>query len=164
MNFQEVNGYSFLKARLKGSEMNYSEKLRDPRWQKKRLEIFERDSWACRYCGDKENTLAIHHTYYSNDLSPWEYPDDSLITVCERCHSCLTQLQILKDSWMMWFQMRIETTEIIHYPAPDESNGINKHLWGVIKWTFDNPYHLKKIINFIESLDSKWLGDNGKTE
>ena len=33
--------------------MGYSEKLKDPRWQKKRLEILERDNFRCQYCGDK---------------------------------------------------------------------------------------------------------------
>ena len=26
--------------------MSYSDKLKDPRWQRKRLEIFERDNWT----------------------------------------------------------------------------------------------------------------------
>jgi len=31
--------------------MTYKEKLLDPRWQKKRLEVLERDGWACRALG-----------------------------------------------------------------------------------------------------------------
>ena len=37
----------------------YLEKLKDPRWQKKRLEILERDGWKCMACGEKEKTLRV---------------------------------------------------------------------------------------------------------
>ena len=65
--------------------MKYSEKLRDPRWQKKRLEILERDNWTCRVCLGKENTLHVHHIdYFRGD--PWETPANLLVTLCEECH------------------------------------------------------------------------------
>ena len=64
--------------------MAYSEKLKDPRWQKKRLEILERDSWSCQICGDSESTLHVHHYKYEND--PWEVDNIYLKTLCESCH------------------------------------------------------------------------------
>lgn len=66
--------------------MKYSDKLRDPRWQKKRLKILERDEWACRGCFDSENTLVVHHLRYLPDKEPWDYPDGLLLTLCEECH------------------------------------------------------------------------------
>jgi 5-methylcytosine-specific restriction endonuclease McrA len=66
--------------------MSYSEKLKDPRWQKKRLEILERDKWTCQACGDKETTLNVHHKIYYANKNPWDYEDDILITLCEDCH------------------------------------------------------------------------------
>lgn len=30
--------------------------------------------------------LEVHHTYYEKGLKPWEYPDDSLKTLCWICH------------------------------------------------------------------------------
>lgn len=65
---------------------DYSVLLRDPRWQKKRLEIFERDNWTCTKCSDTMSTLAIHHLYYVYNYEPWDYPDSALVTVCELCH------------------------------------------------------------------------------
>lgn len=65
---------------------SYSEKLRDPRWQKKRLEILSRDEWTCQFCGDKESTLNVHHLIYEQNKNPWEYQDYFLITLCEGCH------------------------------------------------------------------------------
>lgn len=64
----------------------YSEKLRDPRWQKKRLQILERDEWACQRCGDTNSTLVVHHRRYLPDKEPWDYPDELLITLCKECH------------------------------------------------------------------------------
>jgi hypothetical protein len=66
--------------------MTYSEKLRDPRWQKKRLEIFQRDEWRCQGCGDSESTLHIHHRRYIQGREPWDYEDKLLLTLCEECH------------------------------------------------------------------------------
>jgi hypothetical protein len=70
----------------------YIELLKHPEWQKMRLKILERDKFKCRYCLDKETTLHVHHMYYTNHpdgerLKPWEYHPDSLITLCEKCHS-----------------------------------------------------------------------------
>ena len=64
----------------------YAAKLKDPRWQKKRLTIFERDDWTCQNCFDTESTLAVHHRIYLPNIEPWDYPDELLITYCEDCH------------------------------------------------------------------------------
>jgi hypothetical protein len=64
----------------------YYEKLKDPRWQKKRLEIFERDQFACRSCHCDFEMLAVHHVKYLPNTEPWDYPDSLLITLCEGCH------------------------------------------------------------------------------
>ena len=64
----------------------YSEKLKDPRWQKKRLKILERDEFTCQSCFDSESTLHVHHRYYTQGAEPWEYPDSALQTLCEGCH------------------------------------------------------------------------------
>jgi len=67
--------------------MTYSEKLRDPRWQKKRLEILNRDNFTCQDCYDTKSTLHVHHLDYESGTEPWGYPDDWYITLCETCHS-----------------------------------------------------------------------------
>lgn len=66
--------------------MTYAEKLKDPRWQKKRLEVLQRDNFTCVYCGDTETTLHVHHPYYKKGASPWEYDHMDLMTLCEDCH------------------------------------------------------------------------------
>lgn len=71
--------------------MTYAEKLQDPRWQKKRLKILERDNWSCQLCGDNDVTLHIHHLKYSGN--PWDVKDDDLITYCKCCHSLIEFLK-----------------------------------------------------------------------
>jgi len=71
---------------------------RDSRWQKKRLEIMERDEWKCRSCGkgkDDEILLNVHHSYYEKGKSPWEYGNHTLVTWCEKCHT--RRHNMLKD-------------------------------------------------------------------
>ena len=68
------------------ADNSYLEKLKDPRWQKKRLEIFERDNWMCQKCFDEKSTLVIHHKLYLPKTEPWDYPQELLITLCQPCH------------------------------------------------------------------------------
>lgn len=69
----------------------YWEQLRDPRWQKKRLEIMQRDEFTCQDCGDTGKTLNVHHGYYAKGMAPWEYEDATLHTLCEDCHKLAQQ-------------------------------------------------------------------------
>jgi hypothetical protein len=64
----------------------YSDLLKHPKWQKKRLEILEQHNFQCKECGDSESTLHVHHGYYEKDKDPWDYPDYSLHCLCENCH------------------------------------------------------------------------------
>lgn len=70
----------------------YSEKLRDPRWQKKRLEILGRDNFTCVKCGDKETELHVHHLKY-NGL-PHEADSTDLETLCKHCHNATSFFKI----------------------------------------------------------------------
>lgn len=66
--------------------MKYFEQLKDPRWQRKRLEIMQRDEFACSCCASETKTLNVHHTYYERNVLLWDYPSGSLVTLCEDCH------------------------------------------------------------------------------
>lgn len=71
----------------------YSEKLKDPRWQKRRLERFQAAEFRCQDCDCAEKTLHVHHRYYISKREPWEYPDFALRVLCEDCHSIWHELQ-----------------------------------------------------------------------
>ena len=67
--------------------MEYKSQYLHPRWQKKRLEILNRDHWQCKICGVKDKTLHVHHTYYKKGAKVWEAENKWLKTLCEDCHA-----------------------------------------------------------------------------
>ncbi len=71
--------------------MTYSQKLRDPRWQKKRLQILERDNWTCQSCQSTTKNLQVHHLVYKK-IDPWDYADVCYQTLCEDCHGIRQEL------------------------------------------------------------------------
>lgn len=71
-------------------DKDYKNALASPQWQKKRLEIMQRDNFACRYCGNQERTLHIHHKSYEKGKKPWEYDNKNMITLCDKCHEYIT--------------------------------------------------------------------------
>jgi hypothetical protein len=70
----------------KAVKREYWQKLKDPRWQRRRLEIMQRDHFACARCLETENTLNVHHVIYRKGADPWQYDDYELTTLCEGCH------------------------------------------------------------------------------
>ena len=78
-------------------QKSWAELCLDPRWQRKRLEVLERDGWKCRSCGSSTVTLHVHHSWYgyiydetshrSRRRFPWEYENYQLASLCEACHA-----------------------------------------------------------------------------
>lgn len=64
----------------------YAEKLTDPRWQKKRLEILNRAQWKCEVCGNDKESLHCHHCVSYRRIEPWEYEDHEYQCLCETHH------------------------------------------------------------------------------
>ena len=117
--------------------MSYSELLRSPFWQKKRLEIMQRDSFQCVCCGETEETLNVHHTKYVYGKKPWEYPESELMTLCHNCHSEIT---IIKK------EIKNDIDEhVIHLT---HLCGLQKILKQIIHL---NPYHLDQISALIDN-------------
>ncbi len=79
-------------VRLRGLVSAYHEMLRDPRWQRMRLEVMQRDHFRCVECGDERTTLNVHHTYYAKGKKPWEYEARALRTLCEPCHKKISDV------------------------------------------------------------------------
>lgn len=76
----------------------YAEKLKDPRWQKKRLQVLEAAGWECVNCGSGTKTLHVHHGYYMRGREPWDYPDTALHCLCEDCHKRTTETRSAIDA------------------------------------------------------------------
>lgn len=64
----------------------YWQLLRDPRWQRLRLEIMEAANFACSRCEKSDDTLNVHHRLYRKGAKPWEYAPSDLECLCEDCH------------------------------------------------------------------------------
>lgn len=65
----------------------YSEKLKSPKWQKKRLAILNRDKFTCLGCNDTETELHVHHVKYTKE--PFDAPNKDLQTLCKHCHELI---------------------------------------------------------------------------
>jgi len=77
---------------LTARQLQYRKLLRSPEWKAKREEIVKRDGYKCRVC-NKDEVIEVHHCYYQGNTLPWEYPDESLVTLCDLCHDRETAWQ-----------------------------------------------------------------------
>jgi hypothetical protein len=83
------------------AKSSYSEKLKDPRWQRKRLEILQRDNFTCKRCESTTETLHVHHRYYLPKCEPWGYEPDALVTLCAGCHEYETESRRSAESTLL---------------------------------------------------------------
>jgi hypothetical protein len=68
-------------------KMTYSEQLKRPEWQKKRLEVLNAANWMCQCCGEMESMLHVHHKRYVKGRMAWDYVLGDFEALCENCHS-----------------------------------------------------------------------------
>jgi len=68
------------------SKKTYADKLKDPRWQKKRLEILNQNDFICQLCYEEGKTVNVHHLFYLPNHQPWEYPNFCYMVLCDDCH------------------------------------------------------------------------------
>lgn len=125
------------------TKKTYYEKLRDPRWQRKRLEIMQREHFSCERCGSDGDTLNVHHSYYEKGHDPWEYPSDSLHCLCESCHEYAGS--IMQELHRTIGKLSLSDTERLlgfakglWLPGPDEKLNMysDEMIEGVIMWAF----------------------------
>lgn len=117
----------------------YWQLLKDPRWQKKRLEILERDEWRCKSCyeglypNSEENydleTLHVHHKSYEWGKDPWDYPDWNFVTLCESCHEEEKHVKIHESNLLIALRRN-----------------------GFLSW------HFAKLVEIIEQTEVKCIG------
>lgn len=121
--------------------MTYAEKLKDPRWQKRRLEIMQRDNFTCCDCGETAKTLNVDHRVYRKGLEPWEYDDNDLWTLCEDCHHFFTSArQRITDEVGHMNSFEIEQLEafLAHRTICDEVTVvIDQHALTLPRWAWN---------------------------
>lgn len=67
-------------------QSNYSEQVKSPLWQKKRLEVLNLRGFKCEICGNEKDQLHVHHRFYIKGRKIHEYDNDVLQVLCEKCH------------------------------------------------------------------------------
>ncbi len=68
-------------------KINYKEELKSPEWQRKSCNHKYLDNYTCQICGRRDKVVHVHHHFYIEGRHIWEYPDETLITLCEDCHA-----------------------------------------------------------------------------
>lgn len=79
---------------------HWLQQLRDPRWQKKRLIILERDGWKCQECGATDKNLQVDHLIYAPTGRPWDVEDKDLRTLCDGCHRTISELRKIARAYI----------------------------------------------------------------
>lgn len=73
----------------------YKEALLDPRWDQKRKIILKRDNYKCTDCGATNVKLHVHHIKYKEyGTMPWDYDNDQLTSLCDKCHKKVHNIKI----------------------------------------------------------------------
>lgn len=130
----------------------YSKKLLDPRWQKKRLEVLSRDNWTCQVCGNKKQTLHVHHKYYENGLEPWEYELDTLSTLCSVCHEEETLfIKEQTESLLMYVKSHrhylfSDMFSVVEAMNCLQIHGDKKKYLKVLQWSFENNREVAEVL------------------
>ena len=138
----------------------YSEKLRDPRWQKKRLDIFDRDGFKCRNCNSNNQELHAHHLLYIKNYEPWDYPDGFIITLCNACHSewhdvvdmIKQQLTRFNVTNLRYISRILDECRLISARTASHLiiNSVNDLKDGYVRQTVEEDRSLDGFINFAE--------------
>jgi hypothetical protein len=120
----------------------FFEQYKDPKWQKKRLEIMKRDKFCCQSCYTDEKTLNVHHcTVYKKDAKPWRYKNSELITLCETCH---TEISSFIKEGTASFKRNCHSVD-----TAMETMRVIKLLEGL------NPPQLNRIAKMIKSINNE---------
>lgn len=111
-------------------QSSYAKKLLDPRWQKKRLEIMQRDGFSCVKCRNDKLTLHIHHISYNNN--PWDADNTQLETLCAKCHENEHFTKTEEDEFTYEHEehksvIEIDIKEINYIGEYDENGNIKYH-------------------------------------
>lgn len=153
--------------RKRKKAQSYLELLRDPRWQKVRLETMQRAGFACERCGDKETTLNVHHKNYKRDRAPWEYEMNNYVCLCRDCHEIVHEQKETINNLLPYIQINV--ADFLSGVAAHQSN--RKIIGGLHPRLFANniDFHLGGIAlmfslradqSFIEAFVSLLRNDN----
>lgn len=76
----------------------YERYLQSEEWEQLRREVFQRDKYRCRRCGDR-NQLHCHHLHYE---TLYEEELEDLVTMCKDCHKEVHKFPELHPDWIQY--------------------------------------------------------------
>jgi len=129
-------------------------------WQKKRLEIMQRDEYSCVSCGDDQKTLNVHHKTYRKGADPWEYEDDNFVTLCEECHKDMHEIHNKIKMQCSTVDMAHELAEIATHCSPLEITElllISYAANGVLEFYITKPMieaRVRLVENYLRSVNA----------
>jgi hypothetical protein len=134
---------------LKKNKMSYQKKLQNPKWQKKRLEILQRDDFKCQSCGADNEELHVHHKWYEYGKDIWDYENECFQTLCHLCHN---EIELHLKEILVDIVMDLRKSVIIQ---PDYTCILN--LLNSISYKSEyasyNPYQVMDAIDYIVTND-----------
>lgn len=151
----------FFMANNMRSQNNYLKKLLDPRWQKKRLEILNRDEWQCQNCLNDKETLHVHHRIYLSGSEPWEYDNKHLVTLCSICHKEETILSKQNPDLLFDYLMRngflpSDLNQVLELPPDFDLIHLSQVVASAWLYTLTNKEAQKLMVdNYFLSLKNK---------
>lgn len=60
-------------------------------WYELSKKIKARDKNTCQMCGRNDRPVSVHHLIYHEGHKVWEYNDEELICICDRCHEIVSE-------------------------------------------------------------------------
>ena len=87
------------KTQTQSETDSFSEQYKSLKWQKKRLEILERDNFRCLSCGATDKQLHVHHCNYYKGEAIYESSQSLLVTLCEDCHKSAHDVKSRISHW-----------------------------------------------------------------
>lgn len=121
----------------------YKERLLDPRWQRRRLDILSRSDFACEVCESTNKTLHVHHKRYRKGAMPWEYADHELQALCVDCHEEITHVRARLDEALAELDAG-DIEEIAGFADglvakrhvfSDRTEGLKPRSWRLLSWS-----------------------------
>lgn len=120
--------------------MTYAEKLKHPKWQKKRLQVLNKYGFMCNMCWDDETELHVHHKSYLPNTDPWDYPITNFQVLCKNCH-CIVEWA--KQEGAEIITIASSGSELKFYKALVYNKNETYSLW---------VYNYSKELNFLSGI------------
>jgi hypothetical protein len=161
-------------------QSNYSEQVKSPLWQKKRLEVLNLRGFKCEICGNEKDQLHVHHRFYIKGRKIHEYDNDVLQVLCEKCHesehekqkktvkhdakydgliNCIEILQDMSEYGQVHEQLSYFLSNLITMNSPNFINNLS-----LISNFTDFELILRYVNMFSKALDMEIMEEQLKNE